>query len=133
MDLESDSRPELDQSGVVNLAALHDCNLFGFNYCTSGYRKLQAVAAATGRSVHRRPAAAPLVLLSRAAGARIVPPDLGSIAPWFTRVCTRTDLPMRPEIAVRPQQPSRHVHDDFFALLGADRLGGHLRFFIRFL
>src|ERR1019366_9204289 len=82
------------------------------------------------RSVHRRPAAAFLVFLPRAAGTRIVPPDFGNIAPGLTRVCTRTDLPMLPEIAMRPQQSSRHVHDDFFALLWADRLGAHLRVFI---
>jgi hypothetical protein len=45
-------------------------------------------------------------------------------------VGTGTDLPMRPEIAIRPQQPSRHVHDDFFALLRADRLGAHLWVFV---
>jgi restriction endonuclease Mrr len=27
---------------------------------------------------------------------------------------------MLPEILIRPQQPSRHVHDDFFALLWAE-------------
>ena len=74
-------------------------------------------------AVHRRPAAASLVFLSRAARARIIPPDLGSIAPWFTPVGTRTDLPMRPEILIRPQKPSRHVRDDFFALLRADCSG----------
>jgi len=42
-------------------------------------------------------------------------------------VGTGTDLPMLPEIAIRPQQPSRHVHDDFFPLLWTDRLGAHLR------
>src|ERR1035437_4560207 len=81
-------------------------------------------------SVHSRPTAAPLVFLARAARARLVPPDLGSVAPRLTRVRTRTDLPMLPEIPIRPQQPSRHVHDDFFALLWADRLGAHLRVFV---
>src|ERR1035437_7668973 len=81
-------------------------------------------------SVHRRPAAATLVLLPGAARARIVPPALGSAAPWHRRGGPGTDLPMRPEIAIRPQQPSRHVHDDFFALLWADRLGAHLRVFV---
>src|ERR1035437_6692261 len=79
-------------------------------------------------SVHARPAATPLVLLPRATRTRIVPPDLGSIAPWLGRegrACI--GLPMRPEILIPPQQPSRHVHDDFFALLRADRLGTHLR------
>ncbi len=33
------------------------------------------------QSVHRRPAAAPLVLLPGATRARLVPSDLGSIAP----------------------------------------------------
>ncbi len=37
---------------------------------------------------------------------------------------------MRPEIAIRPQQPSRHVHDDLLALLRADRLGAHLGVFV---
>ena len=44
-----------------------------------------------------------LVFLSRAARARVVPPDLGSIAPWFTRAGTRTDLPMLSEIPIRTQ------------------------------
>ena len=38
-----------------------------------------------GRSVYRRPAAAFLVLLPRAAQTRIVPTDLGSVAPGFRR------------------------------------------------
>src|ERR1035437_10792637 len=80
-------------------------------------------------SVHSRPTAAPLVFLARAARARTIPPALGNIAPWFTPVGTRTALPLRPEIAIRSQQPSRHVHDDFFALR-ADRLGAHLRVFV---
>jgi hypothetical protein len=37
---------------------------------------------------------------------------------------------MLPKIAIRPQQSSRHVHDDFFALLWADRFGAHLRVFV---
>src|ERR1017187_8044689 len=83
-----------------------------------------------GRSVHGRPTAALLVLLPGAARTRIVSPDLGSIAPSFTRVGTGTDLPMRPEIPIRSQESSRHVHDDFFALFWADRLGAHLRVFV---
>src|ERR1039458_10471630 len=63
----------------------------------------------TGRSVHRRPAAAFLILLPGAAGTQVIPPDLGRIAPWFTRAGTWTDLTMLPEILVSAQQPSRHV------------------------
>ncbi len=79
-------------------------------------------------SVHRRPAAAFLVLLPGAARARVVPPDLGSVAPWFARAGTRTDLPMRPKIPIRPQESRRHMHDDFFALLWAARPRPRLMF-----
>jgi len=41
----------------------------------------KAGAAATGRSIQTHPAAAFLVLLPRAARARVVPPDLGGVAP----------------------------------------------------
>jgi hypothetical protein len=34
------------------------------------------------------------------------------------------------EIPLRCHEPSRHVHDNFFALLWADRLGTHLRVFV---
>ncbi len=81
-------------------------------------------------SVHRRPTAAFLVFLSRAAGARIVPPDLRSAVPWLTPVGTCTDPPLRPEVPIRLQQPSRHVSLDVFPLLRADRLGTHFRVFI---
>lgn len=45
----------------------------------------------TEGSVHRHPTAALLVFLAGATGARIVPPDLGSTALWFTPVGTGTD------------------------------------------
>ena len=51
--------------------------------------------------------AAPLVFLPGVARARVIPPDLESIAPRVTRVGTGTDLPMCPEIAIRTQQPAR--------------------------
>src|ERR1019366_1217489 len=82
------------------------------------------------KSVHGRPAAALLVLLPGAARARIIPPGLGNIAPRLARVGIGTGLPMLPEVPIRPQQSSRHVHDDFFALLWADRFGPHLRVFV---
>ncbi len=69
-------------------------------------------------SVHRRPAAA---ALSRAARARIVPPDLGGITPRLTRVCTRTDPSMRPEIAYCDCLPRRNdtaVALDFSVMAG---------------
>ena len=52
---------------------------------------------------------------------------LGSIAPWLTGMDTRVGFPLRPEMLVRSQQPGRHVRYHIFALLGADRLGAHLR------
>src|SRR5208282_5060828 len=82
------------------------------------------------RSVHPRPAAALLVFLAGAPPARLLPPDLGCAAPWRAPVGSGLDLPMLPEIAIRPQQPRRHAHDDFFALFRADRLGAHLRVFV---
>jgi len=39
-------------------------------------------------------------------------------------------LSLLPEIPIRPQQPSLHVRDDIFPLLGANRLGPHLRVFV---
>src|ERR1035441_1480740 len=98
-------------------------NLLHTKLSHSGFR---TVTTATGRSVHRRPATAPLVLLAGAARARVVPPDVGSIAPWFTAAGTGLDLPMPPEIPISCHEPSRHVHNDFFALLCADRLRAHL-------
>ena len=82
-----------------------------------------------GRSIHRRPAAALLVLLPRAARTRLVPSNLGSGAPWFTCHSTRPLLPLFPEVLICLQQTSCHVNDHFFALLRADRLGAHLRVF----
>ena len=63
---------------------------------------------------------------SRAARARVVPSDLGSVAPGYP-VGTRVCLPMRPEIPIRPQQPSRHVRDHsprFSGLIGLGRISG---------
>ena len=37
---------------------------------------------------------------------------------------------MLPETLIRPQKPSRHLHEDFFALLRADRLGAHFRVWV---
>src|SRR5713226_7764976 len=80
-------------------------------------------------SVYGRPATAALVFFPGAARARIVPTDLGS-ATKLTRVDTRVDRSMRPEIPISCHEPSRHVQDDFFVLLWAHRLGAHLRVFI---
>jgi len=44
-------------------------------------------------SIHHRPAAAFLVFFPRSTRARIIPPDLGSVATQIVRVSTRTDLP----------------------------------------
>jgi hypothetical protein len=64
-------------------------------------------------SVHRRRAAAPLVLLPRAARARDVPPDLGNIAPWFACVGNGTDLPLFSEILMPPDLPAALcMHDE---------------------
>jgi hypothetical protein len=49
----------------------------------------------TGDQFTVAPTAAPLVFLPRAAGARLVPPDLRSIAPWLARVSSGLDLPTR--------------------------------------
>src|ERR1039457_6681228 len=81
-------------------------------------------------SVHRRPAAALFVLLPGAAGAHFIPPHFGSGAPGLRCASTRPGLPTLPEILICLQQPSRHVHDDFFALLRCNRLGAHLRVFV---
>src|SRR5208282_1805082 len=86
-----------------------------------------AASVPTGASVHRRPAAAPLVFLPGTTRAQIIPPDLESIAPWFTPVGTGTDLPLRPEVPIRLQQPRRHPSNDLLPLLRADRLGTHFR------
>ena len=64
-------------------------------------------------SVHRRPAAAPLVLLAGAAGAHFVPTDLGGSASWFAALATEPNLPSLTKILVSAQEPSRHVRDDF--------------------
>ena len=76
---------------------------------------------------HRRPAAAFLELLAGAAGSHFIPPDLGSGVLWFACEGTGTDLPMRLKILVSAQVPSRHVRDDFIAVLRCNRLGAHLR------
>jgi hypothetical protein len=39
---------------------------------------------------------------------------------------------MLPEIPISCHEPSRHVHDDFFAFLWADWRGAHLWVFIVF-
>jgi len=49
--------------------------------------------------------AAPLVFLPGVARARVIPPDLESIAPRVPRVGTGTDLPMCPKIANAPNSP----------------------------
>src|SRR5208282_4699236 len=85
-------------------------------------------ASSVNCSVHRRPAAAFLVLLPGAARTRIVPPDLGGTPFRLTsggsaRVCS----PARPEILVGSQQSRRHPSNDLLPLLRADRLGTHFR------
>src|ERR1035438_7710597 len=57
-----------------------------------------------------------------------------SARPWEhcaeARVCESgayMALPMLPEISISCHEPSRHVHNDFFVLLWADRLGAHVR------
>src|SRR5450759_1856558 len=96
---------------LVTLPALHDKNLLRSNYRTARSGRCHS-RNQEYKSVHGRRAAALLVLLPGAARTRVVPPDLGSIAPWLARVGTRVDLSMRPEIAIRTQQSSRHVHDE---------------------
>jgi len=81
------------------------------------------ISTSSRDSVHRRPAAAPLVLLPGAARARIVPPDLGSGAPRFRSISTRPVLRLVPEVPICLQQPSRHVSLDVFPLVGTDRHG----------
>src|SRR5450759_2495394 len=118
-----------DNVALVTLPALHDKNLLRSNYRTARSGRCHS-RNQEYKSVHGRPAAAAFVFLTGAAGTRGVPANLGTAPARFRSVSTETDLPMRPEIAVRPQQPSRHVHDDFFALLWADRLSAHLRVFV---
>jgi hypothetical protein len=48
---------------------------------TNSSRGVHAIGSSQRASVHRRPAAAPLVFLAGTAGTRIVPLDLGSSAP----------------------------------------------------
>src|ERR1019366_4733010 len=83
-------------------------------------------------SVHRRPAATLLVFLAGAARARVVPPNLGRVAPSRTCVDAQIGFPLLSEIPIRPQKPCRHVSDQFFTLFCADRLGAHLRVFVMF-
>jgi hypothetical protein len=41
------ARPSLDDIALVSsLPALHDCDLFGFNYCTSGWGDSSAMPSA---------------------------------------------------------------------------------------
>lgn len=60
----------------VSTPALHDRDLFTPNLSHFGVH--ETPSRATGRSIHRRRAAALLVFLPEAAGTRVVPPDLGS-------------------------------------------------------
>ena len=50
--------------------------------------------------MYRRPAAATLVFLARTARARIVLPNLGSVAPRFAGVTACRALPMEPKVPV---------------------------------
>jgi hypothetical protein len=58
------------------------------------------------------PPAAPLVFLSGAAGARAVPPDVGSAATGLRWESCIT-YSVSPEILVRAQKPSRYVHNEY--------------------
>src|ERR1017187_6788278 len=59
--------------------------------------------------------------------AHVAPPDLGSGAPWFNCVGTRTDLPMRPEIAICPKSPAAMctmTSSRFSGMIGLGRISG---------
>src|ERR1035438_7755721 len=92
---------------------------------------LSHVAEASIRSIHSRPATAFLVLLPRPTGAQLISPDLGGSAPRPRRESrARVNFSMLPEIPIGSQESRRHVHDDLFPLLPADRFSPQLRILV---
>src|ERR1700741_2061227 len=76
-----------------------------------GLAQFQLTCSA-GYSVQRQASAAPLVFLAGAAGTRIVPPNLESIAPSLSPMDASIGFSLPPEVPVGSQQPGCHVRND---------------------